>query len=226
MGPSTHGTTSVAASYIHSLQSLQLPVLQTHKLSELWPNSSCCTHSSIHTVHSEQRPSHPGRSQKIIWWEDKTHCADQAWLMGRQVYLPPNSLCMTSLFYPLIFLFSHTCSSPNHLDSSFSPSLVHSLNTPIISHVHFQDAFPLHLTKGLIPIGSNPPLWVLWHWLITPGYWGWGTLTTAMGGSLNRVCLSMSPSVRLLPAIVSLCSSRLAKMSLWWCWWLLRWAWE
>ena len=76
--------------------------------------------------------------------------------MARQAYRPATHLLMTSPFYPLIPLFSQTCSSPNHLDNSF-PHLWFLPKHPIISCLpQSPNALPLHTMMCPTPPGSNP----------------------------------------------------------------------
>lgn len=91
--------------------SLQFLKAQTNEPLDPRYHSSCCLLHPLTSVSpvagaaNTWALSHPGRSQKIILWEDKTHCADQAWLKGRQAYLPPILYVWPAFFIPLSLYF-------------------------------------------------------------------------------------------------------------------------
>lgn len=100
--------------------------------SDLWSMSRsfiCCTLEPICTyVYTAVETTPARRVRNTIYWEVRTDCADQVQDMARQAHQPATSLTVTSCFYLLIPLFSHTHSSPNHLDPCLPLPLVPPLN--------------------------------------------------------------------------------------------------
>lgn len=92
----------------------------------------------------------------------RPHLVPFQWLMGMKARWPDKptdqtvaSLYMTSSFYPLIHLFSHVCSSSDHLDPSLLPPLVPLLNIHYKSRAIPECSFPLSHKESHPLIGST-----------------------------------------------------------------------
>ena len=118
-----------------------------------WGHS--CTPVAVHP-HPLRIKSLTQENRNGVYYEDRTHCADQVQDMARQPYRLATHLHMTSPFNPLIPLFAQACSSQNHLDTSF-PHLWFLPKFPVRSCLpKSPNAFPMHAMMCPISPGTNP----------------------------------------------------------------------
>lgn len=157
------------------------------------------------------------RQDRLCW--DRAGCSLNVITKATLSVMTSHLFYTTSPFYPLSPLFSHACSSPNHLDPSLSPPLIPSLNMPWQiyhnHHTHFS-CIPCHVLQpcwwwpSALPWSARwfrEPLQQVPCLCLTPGQWGWRLSQDSLGTGWDRSVHSSYWAIGVPPlAAVPLCS--------------------